>query len=133
MTHKLLILNILLTIVLFYIGVHLNEQEKAVLEGLRPLGRDSYNWAANFFVIATIVVALFSYLVVAKLWNQLQTTSLLLGVLATSVLVYSVFIITKIEGIKVQDVLSIIAIYIILAMWLNVYALFKSPIQKTSR
>jgi len=44
---KFYMVNIFFVLVLFYAGVHLNEEEKAFLAGLRP-NQDSYDWATSF-------------------------------------------------------------------------------------
>lgn len=119
---KLYIINILLIVILFYAGVHFNEEEKAFLAGLRPNG-DSYAWAISAYAILGIICTLFAGYVGQQTFYKMRTIGAAMLLLAVIILIYSVVILMYSSGIEMQDVLLIYGPYIVIGMWLNAYSL----------
>lgn len=133
MIHKFIIINILLTIVLFYTGVHFWEQEKAFLDGLRALDRDSYNWASLFFSKMTFIFAVYACFVAVKIAAKKSFTGVFLGILAIGIVIYSLMMVSNAEQVTMEVVLPVIGIYIVGTMCLNVYTLLTIPILKIKK
>ena len=118
----LYLLNILLIVSLFYAGAHLNEEEKAVLAGLRE-GMDAYDWAAAAFTMWGGICAIYSSFVAVKTLAQARFVGGALLLLSVVALLYAIIIIVGTEDMKMQDVLLVFGPYIVLGMWLSFYML----------
>jgi len=124
---KLFIINILLIVSLFYTGAHLNEEEKAFLAGLRE-GRDSYAWASFFYLMWAVLCTGFSTFVGFKLFKEVQFFGGVLLALSIGAFFYAVLMLSQTEPATMQEVLRVFVFYIILGMWLNLYALLSGKI-----
>lgn len=119
---KLYIANIFFIVVLFYAGVHLNEEEKAFLAGLRPSG-DSYAWATSFYAGLEVMCTFFAGYVAVKtmkIMPKIGATMLLLSVIAFG---YSIVVLSSSIHFKMEEVLLVYGPCIVLGMWLNAYAM----------
>lgn len=115
---KFYMINIFLIVVLFYAGVHLNEEEKAFLAGLRP-NQDSYDWATSFYAILGLACSLFSIYVGARTLATIPGIGVALGVLSVVGFVYSVVVLVYAATLRMEDVLLVYGPYIVIGMWLN--------------
>lgn len=123
MTKTLLIISTILFVALFYSGVHLNEEEQAFLEGLRPTSSDSYAWAttayAVFLVVCTVVASWLMYQIdQCRTWltKVFTVVSVVVGLYGVGQLLMSV------DG-TMQSFLSVIGVYVVLGIWLQFYFL----------
>lgn len=117
---RLYVINILLIVVLFYAGIHLNEEEKAYLAGLRPDG-DTYDWASTAYSIFAIVCTLFSSYVALRTLSDMRWGGGLLFLLSALGLLYAIITLLSPSIYKMEDVLQIFGPYIVLGMWVNAY------------
>jgi hypothetical protein len=124
---KLFIINILLIFSLFYTGAHLNEEEKAFLAGLRE-GRDSYAWASFVYLIWAVFCTGFSIFVGIKIFKELRALGGLFLLLSIGALFYAISILVQTKSSTMQEVLQFFVFYIVLGMWLNLYALLSGKI-----
>lgn len=119
---KLYIINIFLIVILFYAGVHLNEEEKAFLEGFRPNG-DSYEWASSAYATLGCVCTVFAAYVGQKTFYRMPKIGIVMLILAIVLLAYSIATLVGEGAVQMQDMLLIYGPYIVLGMWLNAYSL----------
>lgn len=119
---KFYMFNIFLVVVLFYTGVHLNEEEKAFLAGLRPK-QDSYDWATSFYAVLGLICSLFTIYVGVKTWPTMRRMGVAVGLLSLVGVIYSMVVLVYAETMKMEDVLLVYGPYIVLGMWLNAYVM----------
>lgn len=120
---KILLVQIFGMIVLFYTGLHLYEQQTAVLEGLRP-DRDTYNWAGTTFSLSTMVVALLSIFTGFKTLSINKIESILLITLSLAAFLYSIMVLTTVANESMNEILYYMKFYIISGLWLGVFLFF---------
>lgn len=119
---KLYMFNIFLVVVLFYAGVHLNEEEKAFLAGLRPK-QDSYDWATSFYAVLGLVCSLFALYVGVRTWSIMRRIGVAVGLLSLGGFIYSLVVLVYAETLRMEDVLLVYGPYIVIGMWLNAYVM----------
>lgn len=119
---KFYIVNIFLVVVLFYAGVHLNEEEKAFLAGLRPK-QDSYDWATSFYAVLGIICSLFAIYVGVRTWAIMRRIGVAVGLLSLVGFIYSMVVLVYAETLRMEDVLLVYGPYIVVGMWLNAYVM----------
>lgn len=114
--------NIFLIVVLFYAGVHLNEEEKAFIAGLRP-GQDSYDWATSFYAVLELVCGLYSIYVGIKTMKVMPRISAAMLLLSVIALGYSIIVLSSSTPFKMEEVLLVYGPCIVFGMWLNAYVM----------
>lgn len=119
---KFYMVNIFLVVVLFYAGVHLNEEEKAFLAGLRPK-QDSYDWATSFYAVLGLICSLFATYVGVRTWSTMRRIGVAVGLLSLGGFIYSLVVLVYAETMHMEDVLLVYGPYIVLGMWLNAYVM----------
>lgn len=119
---KFYMFNIFLVVVLFYAGVHLNEEEKAFLAGLRPQ-QDSYDWATSFYAILGLICSLFATYVGIRTWATMRRMGVAVGLLSLLGFIYSMVVLVYADTMRMEDVLMVYGPYIVLGMWLNAYVM----------
>lgn len=115
---KFYMVNIFLVVVLFYAGVHLNEEEKAFLSGLRPK-QDSYDWATSFYAVLGLICSLFAIYVGLRTLPTMRRIGVAVGLLSLGGFIYSMVVLVYAETLRMEDVLLVYGPYIVLGMWLN--------------
>jgi len=115
---KFYMFNIFLIVVLFYAGVHLNEEEKAFLTGLRP-NQDFYDWASSFYAVFGLICSLFSIYVGIRTLPTIRPVGIALSVLSLAGFLYSIVVLVYAKTVKMEDVLLVYGPYIVIGMWLN--------------
>lgn len=119
---KFYMVNIFLVVVLFYAGVHLNEEEKAFLAGLRPK-QDSYDWATSFYAVLGLVCSLFAIYVGVRTLPMMRRIGVAVGLLALAGFIYSMVVLVYAETMRMEEVLLVYGPYIVIGMWLNAYVM----------
>jgi hypothetical protein len=119
---KFYMFNIFLFVVLFYAGVHLNEEEKAFLAGLRPK-QDSYDWATSFYAVLSLVCSLFAIYVGVRTLSTMRRIGVAVGLLSVVGFIYSMVVLVYAETMRMEDVLLVYGPYIVLGVWLNAYVM----------
>jgi len=119
---KFYMFNIFLVLVLFYAGVHLNEEEKAFLAGLRPQ-KNSYDWATSFYAVLGLVCSLFSIYVGVRTLPMMRRIGVAVGLLALAGFIYSMVVLVYAETMRMEEVLLVYGPYIVIGMWLNAYVM----------
>jgi hypothetical protein len=118
---KLLALNILLIVTLFYTGIHLNENEKNFAAGYYP--GDNYEWAASAYAAWVVFCTIFATYVAYKAICVSRIAGWSMMLLALSVMMYAIFVSMSSDAKSMYEVLHVFGIYIILGMWINLYLL----------
>lgn len=119
---KIYIANIFLIVVLFYAGVHLNEEEKAFLTGLRPNG-DAYEWATSAYAILQICCLFYAAYVGGKtmqIMPRMGAAMLLLCLLGFG---YSIVVLSSSTPMRMEEILLVYGPCIVFSMWLNAYVM----------
>ncbi|MCH2021579.1 MAG: hypothetical protein MK207_03770 [Saprospiraceae bacterium] len=117
---KLYALNILLFTILFFAGIHLNEEEKAFIAGLRPQG-DNYAWASFAFAAWGFLCALFSVILSYKTINKFRLIAMAYGLFSLGVSICALIILLGFERTSIQESLIVFGPYIVLGMLINFY------------
>lgn len=119
---RLYLANILLIVVLFYVGVHLREETAAIAAGLRPNGL-SYDWASLSYAILATGCGLFALYVGWRTFATLRRIGGMMLGLSLFVLAYSGYVLWYASQITMTDALLLYGPYIVFSLWLNAYAL----------
>lgn len=119
---RLYLANILLVVVLFYVGVHLREEEVAFLDGLRP-DQLPYEWAGLSYTVLAIGCALFALYAGWRTFATLRRIGGLMLILALAALGYSAYLLGFARTTSMTQVLLVYGPYIVFSLWLNAYAL----------
>lgn len=123
---KELITQVLLIVILFYIGLHFYEQQIAVSEGLRP-GSDNYDWAGTTFSITAIIATFFSAYIGYKALSVNKIGGGLLLFLSILTSCYVIMVLVSVPNETMQEILFYLKYYIVLGLWLTVYLFFALP------
>lgn len=119
---RLYLINSLLIVILFYVGIHLREEEVAFLSGLRP-NQLPYDWAGVSYALLAAgctLVALYTGWRTLVTWRRIGSVMVLLALAAFG---YSVYILGWHRGMSLTKELLVYGPYIVLSLWLNAYAL----------
>jgi hypothetical protein len=119
---KFYMFNIFLFVVLFYTGVHLNEEEKAFLAGLRPK-QDSYDWATSLYAVLGLVCSMFAIYVGVRTLSTMRRIGVAVGLLSLVGFIYSMVVLVYAETLRMEEVLLVYGPYIVLGVWLNAYVM----------
>lgn len=119
---RLYLINSLFVVVLFYVGIHLREEQVAFLAGLRP-HQLPYEWAGVSYALLAAGCALIAVYIGWRTWatwRRIGSTMLVLGGMA---LVYSIYILGWQRDMSLTQALLVYGPYIVLSLWLNAYVL----------
>lgn len=119
---RLYLINSLFIVVLFYVGIHLREEQVAFLAGFRPNALP-YEWAGvSYAVLAAgcALIALYTGWRTWATWRRIGSTMLLLGGAA---LLYSMYILGWQRDMSLTQALLVYGPYVVLSLWINAYAL----------